>query len=99
MENNDRRQTIRQQIIALLRNENLTVRDLSQAVSIQEKDVFEHLAHIDRSLKSHGEKLTENPYICLDCGFEFDQRKKYNRPGRCPQCKNSHLQAAVYRIK
>ena len=99
MENNDRRQTIRQQITDLLRNENLTVRDISQAVSIPEKDVFEHLAHIDRSLKSHAEKLTRIPYICLDCGFEFDRRKKYTRPGRCPQCKNSHLQPAVYRIE
>ena len=99
MENNDRRQTVRQQITDLLRNENLTVRDLSQAVSIPEKEVFGHLAHIDRSLKSHGEKLTGIPYICLNCGFEFDQRKKYNRPGRCPQCKDSHLQPAVYRIR
>ena len=99
MENNDRRQTVRQQITDLLRNENLTVRDLSQAASIPEKDVFEHLAHIDRSLKIHGIKLTGTPYICLDCSFEFDQRKKYTRPGRCPQCKNSHLQPAVYRIK
>lgn len=99
MADNDRRQTIRQQIVDLLRSENMTVRDLSQAVSIPEKDVYEHLAHIDRSLKSHGEKLAGMPYICLDCGFEFDQRKKYSRPGRCPQCKNSHLQPAVYRIK
>ena len=99
MENIDRHQTVRQQITDLLRNEDLTVRDLSQAVSIPEKDVFGHLAHIDRSLKSQGKKLTGRPYICLDCGFEFDQRKKYTRPGRCPQCKNSHLQPAVYRIK
>jgi len=96
---NDRRQTVRQQIIDLLCNESLTVRDLSQAVSIPEKEIFGHLAHIDRSLKSHGKKLTGIPYICLDCGFEFDRRKRYNRPGRCPQCRNSHLQPAVYRIQ
>ena len=99
MENNARCRTVRQQITALLHNEELTVRDLSQAVGIPEKDVYDHLAHIDRTLKNQGEKLTGIPYVCLDCGFEFDQRKKYSRPGRCPQCKNSHLQPAVYRIE
>ena len=99
MANFHRQQTVRQQVIDLLRHGDMTVRDLSQAVSITEKDVFEHLAHIDRSLKIHGEKLTGIPYTCLNCGFQFDQRKKYNRPGRCPHCKKSHLQPAVYRIE
>jgi predicted Zn-ribbon and HTH transcriptional regulator len=99
MGNNERQQTERQHIIELLHSENLTVRDISQAVGIPEKDVYEHLAHINRSLKRSGEKLQAEPYRCLDCGFEFDKRKKFNRPGRCPQCRNSHLQQAVYWIE
>jgi len=99
MEPVDSNQTLRQQIIDLLTGENLTVRDLSQAVSIPEKEVMDHLDHIDRSLRSQGRKLLEIPYECLSCGFVFDKRKRFSRPGRCPECRNSHIKTARYRIQ
>jgi len=99
METLDNKQTIRQQIINLLGADKLSVRDLSQAVSIPEKEVMAHLSHIERSVRSHGKKLVETPYRCLSCGFVFDKRTRFTKPGRCPSCKNSHIQTARYHIK
>ena len=98
MDSNDAKFTIRQEIISLLSGEELTVRDLSQALSIPEKEVMSHLGHIDKSVSSQGKRLVVTPYKCLSCGFVFDRRTRFNRPGRCPNCKNSHLQKASYHI-
>ena len=92
-------QTIRQQIIDLLCSDELTLRDLSQAVSITEKEVVGHLGHIERSIRRQGKKLVEIPHKCLSCGFVFDKRSRFSKPGRCPSCKNSHMQTARYHIE
>lgn len=92
-------QTIRQQIIDLLCSDELTLRDLSQAVSITEKEVVGHLGHIERSIRRQGKKLVEIPYKCLSCGFVFDKRSRFSKPGRCPSCKNSHMQVAQFHIE
>ena len=99
MEHTDNKHTIRQQIIDLLLTDELTLRDLSQAVSIPEKEVVDHLGHIDRSVRNQGKKLVEIPYECLSCGFVFDKRTRFSKPGRCPECRNSHIQTARYHIK
>ncbi|KPK28108.1 MAG: hypothetical protein AMJ61_03595 [Desulfobacterales bacterium SG8_35_2] len=99
MEPIDSEQTIRQQIIDLLSTDELTLRDLSQAVSISEKEVVFHLSHIDRSVRNQGKKLVETPYKCLSCGFVFDKRSRFSKPGRCPRCRNSHMQRARYHIQ
>ena len=99
METSDNRQTIRQEIIDLLSSEELTIRDLSQAVSLQEKEIVGHLGHIERSLLRQGKKLMISPYKCLTCGFVFDKRTRFTKPGRCPSCKNSHIRVAQFYIK
>lgn len=92
-------QTIRQQIIAILSREKLTVRDISQELGIAEKEIYSHLDHIARSLTCRGGELIISPYRCLDCGYLFKDRQRFNRPGRCPRCKKSRLQPAAYQIK
>ena len=99
METFDNRQTIRQEIIDLLSSEELTIRDLSQAVSLPEKEIVGHLGHIERSLQRQGKKLLITPYECITCGFVFDKRTRFTKPGRCPSCKNSHIQVAGFCIK
>jgi predicted Zn-ribbon and HTH transcriptional regulator len=99
MEPFDDRQTIRQEIISLLSSEELTIRDLSQAVSLPEKEIVGHLDHIERSLQRQKKKLMITPYKCLTCGFTFDKRTRFTKPGRCPDCKNSHIQVAQFYIK
>lgn len=99
MEPFDHKQTLRHQIIELLSSDDLTIRDLSQALGIPEKEVVGHLSHIERTLRNLGKKLTETPYQCLSCGFVFDKRTRFSKPGRCPNCRNSHIKTASFNIK
>ncbi len=99
MKSSDNKQTIRQEIITLLSSEELTIRDLSQAVSLPEKEVVGHLGHIERSLQRQKKTLMITPYKCLTCGFTFDKRTRFTKPGRCPDCKISHIQVAQFYVK
>ena len=91
-------QTIRQEIIDLLSRQEMGVRQLSGQIGIQEKEVIEHLSHIARSLAVKGKKLTIRPAECLLCGYVFEKRQRFTRPGRCPRCKKSHLQSPGFYI-
>ena len=91
-------QTIRQLIIALLSKEEMSARELSQVIGIREKEVYEHLSHIARSVAAQRKKLIIRPFSCLGCGYVFQDRKRFTRPSRCPQCKGSHIQGATYQV-
>ena len=90
--------TLRQQIIELLTDGEMDARELSREVGIKEKEVYEHLTHISRSLEAKGRKLYIRPSECLKCGYVFKDRKRFTRPGRCPRCKKSHLQSPGFHI-
>jgi predicted Zn-ribbon and HTH transcriptional regulator len=91
-------QTIRQQMIVLLMEEDLSARELSQAMGIREKEVYEHLPFIARSVAGQIKKLIIRPSRCLVCGYVFKDRKRFTRPSRCPRCKREHLQDPAYRV-
>jgi predicted Zn-ribbon and HTH transcriptional regulator len=91
--------TIRQQIIDLLGAGEATLRDISQGVGIPEKEAVDHLAHIERSVRNQGKKLLEIPCRCLSCGFIFEKRRRFTKPGRCPVCRNTHMQPASFHIQ
>ncbi|MEJ2220695.1 MAG: ArsR family transcriptional regulator [Desulfobacterales bacterium] len=90
--------TIRQKIISLLIKEEMSAREISGAVGISEKEVSEHLAHIARSVASRDKNLMITPANCLACGYVFEGRRRFTRPGRCPQCKKSHIQSPRFHI-
>ena len=91
-------QTKRQEIIDILSEEEMSARDISQALGIREKEVYEHLPHIARSLIPQRKRLVILPFRCLVCGHVFEERKRFTRPGRCPFCKKSRIQTPMYRI-
>jgi len=91
--------TIRQQIINLLSEMEMNAIELSQDLGIREKEVYEHLPHIARSVVSQGKELVILPSSCLKCGYVFEDRKRFTRPGRCPQCKETHIQRPGYRVR
>ena len=90
--------TIRQKIVELLSKSELDARELSQELGVQEKEVYEHLAHVARSVKAEKKKLIIHPSRCLRCGFVFVDRKRLTRPSRCPKCRRTHLQSPRYHI-
>jgi len=97
-EHQDNVKTTRQQMIALLSENDMSARELSQAIGIREKEVYEHLPHIARSAVAQRKKVIIRPSYCLVCGYVFQDRKRFTRPGRCPHCKRSHLQEPMYRV-
>ncbi len=92
-------ETIRQRMIVLLGGEEMSARELSQAMGVREKEVYEHLAHIARSVTTKGKRLIIRPSECLVCGYIFQDRSRFTRPGRCPRCKKSHIQEPRYIVR
>jgi predicted Zn-ribbon and HTH transcriptional regulator len=90
--------TIRQEMIRLLVDAEMSARDLSQALKIREKDVYDHLRHIKRSVDSSGKTLRVMAARCLGCGYIFESRDRFTSPGKCPRCKNEHIEDPKYRI-
>ena len=95
----ERKQTLRQEIVSALKNGPMTVRDISQSVGLPEKDVYHHLAFIEKTLKHQKKKIHEQPYYCLKCGFQFKNRKTFKKPGRCPGCRDGRIAPAVLQIE
>ena len=90
--------TIRQQLICLLEKGEMNARELSRELKIREKEVYDHLYHIQRTLKTRAKTLHIDPFYCLVCGYIFEDRKRLTRPGRCPKCRQGHIEVAAYRI-
>ena len=90
--------TVRQRIIELLGEQEMSARELSQRLGVREKEVYEHLGHIARSVAARGTRLQVPPFECLSCRYVFRERERFTRPSRCPQCKGSHIQTPVYRL-
>jgi len=90
--------TKRQELTGLLINEELSCRDISKILSITEREVFDHLKHIARSLSGGKTRLRINPYQCHACGFTFKDRKKLTKPGKCPKCRHTRIKPTTFRI-
>ena len=88
--------TIRQRLKELLREGEWTALQLSQELSVQESEIYSHLNHVRKSLNH--EKLKVSPYHCLSCNYIYKKRERLDRPGRCPQCKGSHIGVAAFSI-
>ncbi len=87
-----------EEALAAAPEQGLTARELSGAVGIPEKDVAEHLVHLEKSLKALGGKLQVLPAECLACGFVFRDRRRFTRPGACPQCRATRIDPPAFRI-
>jgi hypothetical protein len=90
--------TMRQQIIALLNVKEMSARELSQSLGIEEKEVYQHLNHVYRSATAQGRTLQIKPSECLKCGFVFKDRARFTPPGRCPRCRGTYLQKPAFKI-
>jgi transcriptional regulator len=91
-------QSIRREMIALLEAREMDALAISGMLKIREKDVYAHLEHIQRTLKSRNRRLAVTPFTCRVCGFVFESRNRLKKPGRCPKCKQGSFDAATYRV-
>src|SRR4051794_38669284 len=90
--------TVRERIAQALRGVPLTAREISVRASVPERDVAEHLRHLEHSLVHGGEQLQVSAPHCIKCGFEFSQRERHGRPSRCPRCKSERISPPSFQI-
>ena len=95
----ERPDTIRHEIMAALKGATLTAKDISSQVSITEKEAYEHLEHIRKSLGGIHGLLIITPAECRKCGFVFKKRERLKKPGRCPVCGGEAIKAPGFSIK
>jgi transcriptional regulator len=95
----ERKETIRRDIIALLEGNTLSARDISVDVHISEREVYEHLEHIQRSVVKSEHTFVVDPPVCRKCGFVFRKRERLKKPGRCPVCRNELITEPLFSIR
>ncbi len=86
-------------MIALLSEKEYAARDISKELGIKEKEVFDHLSHISRSVSSGNQTLVILPAGCISCGYVFKTRNRFAKPGRCPQCRSERISDPEYKIE
>lgn len=91
----ERRETVRQEIVNLLEKETLSAKELSGAVRSSEKEVYDHLGHIQ---KKKAVSLRTIPAECRKCGFVFRKRERLRKPGKCPVCRSESILEPLFRI-
>ena len=91
----NRSETVRREIVALLRGNSLTAREISERVRVQEREVLEHLEHI--KIARHVGLVVE-PALCMACDFVFKKRERLKGPGRCPVCRSEHLSQPKFSV-
>ena len=75
----------------VLSGDPLTAKELSQLAGLSEREVYDHLSHLQKSLKSKRQRLLVTPALCLECDFKFKKRERLSRPGRCPVCRSARI--------
>lgn len=91
--------SVRQKIINLLQEEDYSAKELSAEAHIPEKEVYDHLSHIKKSIGHLNLHLAIQPAVCQKCGFNFVKRDKLTKPGKCPSCRNEQITSPRFEIK
>ncbi len=92
------RDTVRHEILAVLEQGTRSANELSREVRISEREVYDHLDHIRKTVSKAGKHLFITPAECKKCGFIFKKRERLRRPGRCPLCRGESIQEALFSI-
>lgn len=80
----------RKDLIPLLLEHPMTVRDISRFVDQPGKDTVADLEHLLQSLKHSEYRAEIEASACKKCGFTFGQ-EKLRKPSKCPKCKSTWL--------
>lgn len=72
--------------------------DISKNVGLSEKEVYEHLYHIRKSIDKQNYVFVIEPAECKKCGFIFKKREKLKKPGKCPLCRSESIKEPLFSI-
>jgi predicted Zn-ribbon and HTH transcriptional regulator len=89
--------TVRQQIAEMLRQPR-TSSSIAHELKLTRDEVEDHLKHLLKSAKTAGQHVKIEPARCRNCGYSFSQ-DKISKPGKCPECKGTHLYEPLIQIK
>ena len=74
------------------------MRELSQLLSLSEKEVLAHLNHLARA-PGPNYHFVIIPAQCRQCGFVFAKRERLRTPSRCPICRQTSIARPRYALK
>jgi transcriptional regulator len=89
--------TVRQQIAEMLRQPR-TSSSIAHELKLTRDEVEDHLKHLLKSAKAAHQSVRVEPARCRNCGYTFNQ-DKITKPGKCPECKGTHLYEPLIQIK
>ncbi|MFI5294513.1 MAG: transcriptional regulator [Thermodesulfovibrionales bacterium] len=95
----ERHETVRRQIISVLATGTVSAKDISSEVKIPEKEVYEHLDHIRKTMSKRDHRLDVTPAECAKCGFTFSKRERLKKPGKCPVCKGELIREPLFSLR
>jgi predicted Zn-ribbon and HTH transcriptional regulator len=90
--------TVRHEILFALEQGSRSAGEISREVRVSERDVYDHLEHIRKTVSKAGKQLIITPAECRKCGFVFTKRERLRKPGRCPLCRGESIQEALFSI-
>jgi predicted Zn-ribbon and HTH transcriptional regulator len=95
----ERYDTLRHEIVTLLRRGACSVRDISGELRIAEKEVYDHLEHIRTAIHKSGGHFHITPAVCRKCGYVFQKRERLRKPGKCPVCQGEQIDSPLFSLE
>ncbi|KYK32726.1 MAG: hypothetical protein AYK19_15090 [Theionarchaea archaeon DG-70-1] len=89
--------TRREDIIELLKKEEMTSEKLARYFHTTKRNILSDLKHIRKSLKSRREELVMKMPTCNQCGFLF-KLESVREPSKCPQCNSTWIEPPTYKV-
>ena len=94
----ERLDTIRRRIISLLLAHPGTARQMSAELRIPEREIYDHLEHIRKTMHTGAYRLVVQPAMCEKCGFTFRKRDRLKKPSRCPMCRSESIAEPLFTV-
>ena len=75
-----------------------TASSIAHELKLTRDEVEDHLKHLLKSARAAHQTVRVEPARCRNCGYTFSQ-DKIVKPGKCPECKGTHLYEPLIQIK
>jgi len=90
--------TVRHVILLALEAGPRSAREISAEVSISEREVYDHLEHVRKTVAKSNRLLVVAPAECRKCGFVFEKRERLKKPGKCPVCRGESIADPLFSV-
>jgi predicted Zn-ribbon and HTH transcriptional regulator len=90
--------TVRHAILFALEAGPRSAREISAEVSISEREVYDHLEHVKKTVTKDNRRLVVTPAECRKCGFVFEKRTRLKKPGKCPVCRGESIADPLFSV-